>query len=205
MESDVNKNMKVCKVCGKEIAKKTKKCIHCGADQRNFFARHKILTGVLVIVVLIIIASLGGDADPNSKDATKQDKSGGDSVESSVTSEEDSDEQSKNVEEIIAIAAKQLQDEYDANEVRADKEYKGKMAEVTGVVESIDVMFGQTSVLLTGGGDFEITGVQCFFKDEQEIEKVEELNKGDEITIIGKVGGKSVNVHLEDCKISSGN
>lgn len=189
------KNMKV---CSKETAKRTKKCIHYGADQRNFFARHKILTGVLVIVVLIIVASLGGDTDPNSKGATKQDKLGGDSVEGSVTSEEDSDEQSKNVEEIIAISAKQLQEEYDANEVRVDKEYKGKMAEVTGVVESRDVMFGQTSALLTGGGDFQITGVQCFFKDEQEIQKIEELNKGDGITIIGKVGEKSVNSYLED-------
>lgn len=205
MENNVNKNMKVCKVCGKEIAKSTKKCIHCGADQRNFFGRHKILTGILVILVLIIIASLGGDTDSKPKDVTNQNVSGEDSVESSVATEEDSAEQPEDVKEAIAITAKQLQDEYEANEVRADKEYKGKMAEVTGVVESIDVMFEQTSVLLTGGGDFEITGVQCFFKDEQEIQKIEELNKGDEITIIGKVGGKSVNVHLEDCKISSGN
>ena len=53
MENNVNKNMKVCKVCGKEIAK-APKCIHCGADQRNFW-RHKILTGILVILVFIII------------------------------------------------------------------------------------------------------------------------------------------------------
>lgn len=46
-----------CKACNKEIAKGVKKCPNCGKDQRNFFMRHKILTGILVFVIL---ASIGG-------------------------------------------------------------------------------------------------------------------------------------------------
>lgn len=51
-----------CKACGKEIAKGVKKCPHCGKDQRSFFGKHKIVTGILVIVILIILGTaLGGN------------------------------------------------------------------------------------------------------------------------------------------------
>ena len=46
-----------CKACNKEIAKGVKKCPHCGKDQRNFFMKHKILTGILVVVLLAAIGS----------------------------------------------------------------------------------------------------------------------------------------------------
>ena len=52
-----------CKACEKEIAKGVKKCVNCGADQRNFAGRHKILTGIAVLIVLGIGSSAmsGGD------------------------------------------------------------------------------------------------------------------------------------------------
>ena len=45
-----------CKSCGKELGKGVKKCVNCGADQRNFFVRHKILTGILALVIIGIIS-----------------------------------------------------------------------------------------------------------------------------------------------------
>lgn len=47
-----------CKACGKEIAKGTK-CVGCGHDQRNFFGKHKILTGLAVVVLLVVISNIG--------------------------------------------------------------------------------------------------------------------------------------------------
>ena len=44
-----------CKSCGKEIGKGVKKCVHCGADQRNWFSKHKVLTGILAFLVIGII------------------------------------------------------------------------------------------------------------------------------------------------------
>lgn len=49
-----------CKACGKEVAKGAK-CPHCGKDQRNFFAKHKFLTGFLVLFIIIGIISVGGN------------------------------------------------------------------------------------------------------------------------------------------------
>ncbi|HEY2004678.1 MAG TPA: DUF4352 domain-containing protein [Candidatus Saccharimonadia bacterium] len=49
--------MKKCKSCKQEIDDKATKCPHCQADQRNWFGRHKIMTGVLGFILLIIIIS----------------------------------------------------------------------------------------------------------------------------------------------------
>ncbi len=51
-----------CKACGQEIAKGVKKCPNCGKDQRNFFMRHKIITFILAVVVIIIIGNMIGEA-----------------------------------------------------------------------------------------------------------------------------------------------
>lgn len=62
-------NLVPCKACGKEIAKGVKKCPHCGKDQRNWFARHKILSFIGAIIVLsIIVSALGGGDDDTATD-----------------------------------------------------------------------------------------------------------------------------------------
>lgn len=58
----MNNQLINCKVCGKELAKGVKKCTSCGKDQRNFFMKHKILTGILVLAIMGAIGSDGGDS-----------------------------------------------------------------------------------------------------------------------------------------------
>ncbi|MBV4440091.1 DUF3862 domain-containing protein [Clostridium tyrobutyricum] len=77
-----NKNLVKCKACGADIARGVKKCPHCGKDQRNFIGRHKVLTalGIIVILIIIGIASSGGsdntatpaNSTTKSTDTTKQ-------------------------------------------------------------------------------------------------------------------------------------
>lgn len=57
-------NMKECKHCKEMIPKSAKRCSKCGGDQRSFFARHKIISGILILVVLGVIGGmLGGDKE----------------------------------------------------------------------------------------------------------------------------------------------
>lgn len=56
-----------CKACGKEIAKGVKKCPHCGKDQRNFFMKHKILSGILILVLIGTIGGALGGGDEELK------------------------------------------------------------------------------------------------------------------------------------------
>lgn len=54
-----------CKACGKEIGKGVKTCVNCGADQRGFIGRHKVLTGIVAFFVFcIFVAALGGEDTP---------------------------------------------------------------------------------------------------------------------------------------------
>lgn len=61
--------MKTCKECGTEISDKAKACPKCGKDPRNFFLKHKVLTFILAIVLIGIIASVGG-SDTNTSTTT---------------------------------------------------------------------------------------------------------------------------------------
>ena len=53
--------MKSCKECGEQVSSSAKECPKCGKDQRNFFAKHKILTFILAVLIIGVIAAAGGE------------------------------------------------------------------------------------------------------------------------------------------------
>jgi Ni,Fe-hydrogenase I large subunit len=55
--------LKKCKACGADVAKGAI-CPSCGKDNKNFFSKHKIITGILILAILTAIGgSLGGEED----------------------------------------------------------------------------------------------------------------------------------------------
>lgn len=70
---------KNCPKCGELILASAKRCKHCQADLRNWFARHKVLTGLgLFIVLIIILVSVGGDKDKSENTTTSSSNESGD-------------------------------------------------------------------------------------------------------------------------------
>lgn len=66
--------MKKCKSCQTEIDSKASKCPHCQADQRNWFAKHKILTVILALILIGIVSSSGnkgGSSNSSNSNSTK--------------------------------------------------------------------------------------------------------------------------------------
>lgn len=57
---------KKCPKCKESIAKDAKKCKHCGADLRNWFIKHKVLSVILGVIVLAIISSAMGGGSSTS-------------------------------------------------------------------------------------------------------------------------------------------
>src|SRR5437588_12425437 len=57
---------KKCKSCQSDIDVKAKKCPHCQADQRNWFARHPILTGLVILFVIGLIGAAGSSSSTSS-------------------------------------------------------------------------------------------------------------------------------------------
>jgi len=62
MEQDQQSDGKTkkCPKCSEVIQASAKRCKHCQADLRSFFAKHKILTGFLALIIIIIFFSIIG-------------------------------------------------------------------------------------------------------------------------------------------------
>ena len=90
----MNNKLTNCKACGKELAKGVKKCTSCGKDQRNFFMKHKILTGILVLAIIGAIGSDGGDNANSSMDNQSKEVAQNTEVESreDIATEEETKE-----------------------------------------------------------------------------------------------------------------
>jgi len=167
---------KKCPKCAELIQGDAKKCKHCQADLRSWFMRHKILTGILGLVVFVVAVSALGSPDKGTSSST-------------VTVQP---------EEVISITSSQLVSEYQQNEIAADSKYKDKTLEVTGRVGSIAESFGKQYVTLKS--DDIIITVQCFLKSS-EGEKAATLSPGQSVTLQGRNDGMSFNVTLSDCTI----
>lgn len=171
-----DQSSKKCPKCAESIQGDAKKCKHCHADLRNWFMRHKILTGILGLFVFVGFASALGTPDEGTSSST-------------VTVQ---------AEEVISVTASQLVSEYKQNEIAADSKYKDKTLEVTGTVGSIAESFGKQYVTLKS--DDIIISVQCFLKSS-ESEKAATLSQGQSVTLQGKNDGMSLNISLSNCVI----
>ncbi|MBP9697724.1 MAG: DUF4352 domain-containing protein [Candidatus Moranbacteria bacterium] len=49
---------KKCPKCSEEIQASAKVCKHCQSDLRSSFAKHKILTGFLILIIIVIFSSV---------------------------------------------------------------------------------------------------------------------------------------------------
>lgn len=63
--------MKKCKSCQKEIDPKATKCPYCQTDQRSWFRRHTIITGIAILFLFgIIMSALSGSKVSNTTTTT---------------------------------------------------------------------------------------------------------------------------------------
>ena len=102
-------------------------------------------------------------------------------------------------ESAITVSARQLYADYEANGVAADEKYKGKVLQVTGVVNTIDRDI-MDKIYVTLKGNQYFGDIQCFFA-ESHIGTASQLSKGQTITVKGKCDGKLMNVMLKGCII----
>ena len=88
---------------------------------------------------------------------------------------------------------------FEANEVAAERDYKGKVGAVLGVVTDIGVdIMGEPFLILDG--DQSPYGVQCGFGRENR-EAIAALHKGETVSVQGAFGGKIMHVQMTDCAI----
>ena len=100
----------------------------------------------------------------------------------------------------IIIAADLLYQLYDQNEDQADAQFRGKIIEVSGIVDYLGkYLLGKRYVTLRSREKGNLS-VRCFFGDEHQ-DALAGLSPGRAVTIRGRCSGKAGNVILEDCAL----
>ena len=178
--------MKKCKACQKDIDDKAKKCPHCQTDQRNWFARHPIMTGLLGLIILVaVVSAFGASGKKDSNQAS-------DSQTTSVAGEE------KPKVEAMKINARELVDEFDANQVAAESKWKNKAVEFSAEVSNITDS-GLQFAKIGATKEFSLTSISCRISDKQQLLS---LKNGQTVTVQGVVGGQSLGIiEVNDCKV----
>ncbi|MDD2753011.1 MAG: hypothetical protein PHT44_00095 [Candidatus Portnoybacteria bacterium] len=140
----------------------------------------------IAIVLLIIIGSSG-----SSKKNGNQSPASGDQNQQPAQSQQ----------EAIKISAVKLSEEYKANEVAADSKYKGKMLEISGIVDSIGKDILSVPYIALKSYEYAVIDkVQCMFSKNDE-SKLIDVAQGQQITLRGEVSGKMGNVLVNGCQI----
>jgi len=102
----------------------------------------------------------------------------------------------------LAYSPADLVEAYDANQVAADRRFKGELVAVRGRIRNVgrDLM-NTPFVSLSTREKFSFRGVQCFFV-EADADKLVHLQKGETVIILGTCDGLMGNVLL-DCALAA--
>jgi len=112
----------------------------------------------------------------------------------------------------IKITAAELNAEYEANEIRADARYKGKLVEVSGFVTDIGTSrtTGQAVICIAGSPDDILSAITAYISDDYKA-KVAIIDKGHKVIVMGICEGVTLvrgteqfglsGVRLKDCSV----
>lgn len=179
--------MKVCKHCHSEIPKKAKICPQCRKKQGGIGK-----TILIVLVVLFLLGSFGG-SEEETKTTSETVANNSEVVSKVETVENTSPEteevtQEPEVVEIVYTPCKvdEMMDILEENALKAEKTYQDQYLEITGRLSVID-SDGNYIALYPINNEWAFTGVQCFIQNDEQLEKILEMKKGDTVTVKGQI------------------
>lgn len=160
---------KKCKHCKMDIPKDAKICPHCRKKQKSGILKWV----VLMLIIGVVIGAVTGE-DKSADSTTKQ---------TEVTASDSQKQESESIE-YTSVSVNDMMDVLNNNAMGASDKYKDQYLEITGKLTNIDA--SGKYINLTADGDFEIIGVQCNIKNDEQKSKVASLTKGDTVTLKGK-------------------
>lgn len=154
-----------CKSCSAEIASSAKVCPKCGAKNKKPIYKR---VWVWFLVVLIAVAAISSTGDNTSTPST------GD-INVPVTQEPI---------DYVAVSVVDMMDTLNTNALKAEKTYGGQYLEITGRLGVID---SDGSYISLYGGEFDFIGVQCYVKNDEQLDFVMDMIDGDTYTVRVKI------------------
>lgn len=165
---------KRCKYCGAEMDKKAKFCPACGGKNTKPITKRVWFWILLVAVILFLVDNF---------------------LSTDYVPIED--------REYMAVTVDEMYDELNDNAVNAGEKYSGAFVEVTGILEVID-SDGKYISLAPLNDKYTLDGVQCYITNDEQLETVKGLSRGDKVTVkgkivnIGEIFGYSLNIDSID-------
>ena len=160
--------MKNCKACGAEIAASAKSCPKCGAKNKKPIWKQ---VWVWILAVIILAAAIGGmTGNSNTNDSNSSADIDNPTIQEPVN--------------YIAVSVADMMDMLNANALKAENTYNGQYLEITGRLNVID---SDGSYIALYGGDFDFTGIQCYVKNDEQLNFVMDMVTGDTYTVRVKI------------------
>lgn len=101
----------------------------------------------------------------------------------------------------LTVTARQIFEDYEANEVAAESRYEGNWALITGTISSITEAGSQYDVKLETAKLFSVSNVVCKVDKEYDAE-ILSLTAGQTITVLGKIRGRAViDFNVDECRV----
>ena len=127
-----------------------------------------------VIIVVLIIGIAGAGSSSNNTQQTSS---------NTTSNQQQSPEETI---EYTAVTVDQLEEALSNNAAAAKETYDNKYLEITGRLGTIDADLQYISLLSTTN-EFDLVGVHCSIKNEEQKNIVKTLSKDDTITVKGKI------------------
>lgn len=179
------KNMIPCKSCGTPMAKSAKTCPKCGAKNKKPIYKRWWLWALIILVLIIIIAAAG------SNDDEKTPVSGEGTTISAQADATDAEKTTKATEAAKTYEKYDVTDLFkalDANAINAKNQFENKYVELTGYISNMDASGDYIGLGANPDNyDYMFDSIQCYIKSDEQLNKITQLSKGDQITIRGKI------------------
>lgn len=204
--------MIICNECGKEVSDKASTCPNCGcpiaqgqpgnyappADDGKGKKKKKKKTGSIIAIVIICLLMLGfcssdGDEDSSSSSSTSTSTTASSEKKETETTKEttkkteapkETEKKEEPKKEYKKVTAKKLEDDLEGNALKAADTYMDQYLEITGIITSVDISGKYIGI---NSEEYVFTNIQCYIMNDDQKKVVMDKNKGDSVTIKGKV------------------
>lgn len=155
--------MKLCKTCGKEIAKKAKSCPYCGAKNKKPIYKRVWFIILCAILAIIIVGCVAGGSDDDSSSSTSNKKI-----------------------EYTSYDISTMLDDLEDNAASAKDKYDGKYVKITGKLSTID-SDGSYISIEDPSDEWSLDDIMCYIESDEQLKQVKNYSTGDTITVKGKI------------------
>jgi len=177
------------------------------APKKSHKLRNGIIGGISLLVLIGGCSAAMSDGDDTTATTTvpagQAAEEKAPKAEKAPKKEKAEKEEAPAAEATTKVSAKKLIADFEDNELKADKAYKGKTLEVTGVVEEVDTDIMDEDVYIlrvAGGGDFELLTVDFY---DIPTDVLADIDTGDKVTVIGEFkDGGDLGVEIEKAHVA---